>query len=385
MKKTFENHLVDGLLPEKFQMHERIGKGGSGTVYRFSTPEDKGRFYAIKRMQIENEKERQMILKEISNLDKIKSFHQKPKSISEYHGYYIHEGGDYDDCNYCLVFDDHPKTLEDLITSHIKKKNAVSFDYLHQFFREFLFGMAFLQGIKINHRDLKPKNLLIDEQNHLKIIDYGIAEDFSELDSRKSITKSTKYEIAIAGTENYMSPELLSALMDQNSQDLVEINPYKSDVFSFGLIMLELGSLRKVARKNKDLNQMKGEIKENLKNMEESYENEITEKDQKRIFQRIMTTMEKCLSLDPMDREDFVQIFKEQLTWERNNEKFLYHILLEEMELDDIRSFFSTGEKDFIEKHAKLTLEKIKKEQQILKNQEENSKLLNLKEELKAT
>lgn len=50
---------------------------------------------------------------------------------------------------------------------------------------------------KIVHRDLKPDNLMVDAENTLKIIDFGISEWLNE---------DNKYE-AYKGTANYMPPE----------------------------------------------------------------------------------------------------------------------------------------------------------------------------------
>ncbi|KAG6757021.1 hypothetical protein POTOM_037322 [Populus tomentosa] len=79
--------------------------------------------------------------------------------------------------------------------------------------------------LRIIHRDLKTSNILLDYEMNPKISDFGLARSFGENETEASTNK-------VAGTYGYISPEYAN----------YGLYSLKSDVFSFGVLVLEIVS-----------------------------------------------------------------------------------------------------------------------------------------------
>jgi serine/threonine-protein kinase len=90
--------------------------------------------------------------------------------------------------------------------------------------RDICRGMAAAHQVDVVHRDLKPQNILINDQDVIKIVDFGLAAGLSPTDSR--LTRSGSGY----GTPLYMAPEQVRG----GSIDA------RTDIYSLGVIMYEM-------------------------------------------------------------------------------------------------------------------------------------------------
>lgn len=103
---------------------------------------------------------------------------------------------------------------------HLSQHGVFNESEMKFYAAEVILGLDHMHKRFIVYRDLKPANILLDENGHIRISDLGLACDFSKKKPHASV-----------GTHGYMAPEVLS-----------KGTPYDSsaDWFSFGCMLYKL-------------------------------------------------------------------------------------------------------------------------------------------------
>eukprot|EP00253_Pinus_taeda_P024938 PITA_24938 len=115
--------------------------------------------------------------------------------------------------------------LNEINLINVKKRHLLSWRQRYEIIVGTARGLAYLHeesDIRIIHRDIKASNVLLDHQHKHKITDFGLAKLFAD--------DKTHVSTRVAGTFGYMSPEY--AYRGQLTE--------KADVFSFGVLVLEI-------------------------------------------------------------------------------------------------------------------------------------------------
>ncbi|KAF8031498.1 hypothetical protein BT93_D0651 [Corymbia citriodora subsp. variegata] len=196
-----------------FSNHNKLGEGGFGPVYRGTLP--CGKKIAAKRLSQTSKQGMQEFKNEVElvaklqhrNLVRLLGFAtEREETILIYE--YV-PNGSLDQ----LLFDPQQNAQLDWSARHkIMARVARGLLYLHEDSR-----------LRIIHRDLKAGNILLDDNMNPKISDFGVVRIFCAEQTQGTTNR-------IVGTFGYMSPEYI--MYGQFS--------VKSDVFSFGVLMLEI-------------------------------------------------------------------------------------------------------------------------------------------------
>ena len=110
------------------------------------------------------------------------------------------------------------------LADELKGNKKISFQRAFSILDEICNGMSAAEQVNVVHRDLKPSNILINEEDTVKIVDFGLAAAASCLDSR--LTKTG----ILLGTPTYMAPEQIKGKTIDS----------KTDIYSLGVIMYEM-------------------------------------------------------------------------------------------------------------------------------------------------
>ncbi|XP_004298577.1 PREDICTED: probable receptor-like protein kinase At5g39030 [Fragaria vesca subsp. vesca] len=205
---------------------DKLGAGGYGFVFKCKLRS--GRFGAIKLLGKSNANGEDF-MSEVATIGRIHHV-----NVVQLVGYCV-EGS-----KRALVYDFMPNGSLDRYIYSKEESIPLSYKKIYEIAVGVAQGIEYLhQGceMQILHFDIKPHNILLDENFVPKISDFGLAKLYP---ANNSIVSS----MAARGTMGYIAPELFYKNIGGVS--------YKADVYSFGMLLMEMASRRKNLNANVD-------------------------------------------------------------------------------------------------------------------------------------
>ncbi|KAL5761279.1 hypothetical protein ACOSQ2_020117 [Xanthoceras sorbifolium] len=198
----------------------KLGQGGYGGVYKGRLPD--GRDVAVKVLN-ESKGNGEEFINEVASISR--TSHVNVVSLFGY----CFQGR-----KRALVYEFVPNSsLEKFIYQKSPNYKQLKWEKLYQIALGIARGLEYLHrgcNTRILHFDIKPHNILLDEDFCPKISDFGLAKIFPGKESIISMTGAR-------GTIGYIAPEVCCRQFGEVS--------HKSDVYSYGMMVLEMAGGRK--------------------------------------------------------------------------------------------------------------------------------------------
>ncbi|CAB4263087.1 unnamed protein product [Prunus armeniaca] len=205
---------------DDFSDANKLGQGGFGAVYKGRLAN--GTYIAVKRLSKNSEQGDREFKTEVTLVAQLQH-----RNLVRLLGFCLKAG------ERILIYEYVPNTsLNHFIFDPIDQAH-LDWETRYKIIGGIARGLLYLHEdsrLRIIHRDLKPSNILLDEDMNPKIADFGMARLFMT-DQTQGDTKT------IVGTYGYMAPEYV----------IYGRFSVKSDVFSFGVLVLEILSGKRIS------------------------------------------------------------------------------------------------------------------------------------------
>lgn len=266
---------------------EKLGQGGYGSVYKGQLSD--GRLVAVKILDQSNH-EAQDFINEVSTIGRIHHFH-----IIHLLGFCL-EGS-----KQALIYEFMPNgSLGDML----QHKEGTQFCSLGiEKVLEISIGIA--RGIqylhigcesRILHLDIKPQNILIDQNLNPKISDFGLAKMYARNKSTARFTTGAR------GTIGYIAPEIFMRNIGNPSD--------RSDVYSFGMLLLAIVGKRKGDEEWKDSKSSEAYFPSWIYDKFIDQEPEEVEELEVSVLRKMAMVGLWCIQMNPRDRPSMTKVIE---------------------------------------------------------------------------
>ncbi|MCI6377252.1 MAG: Stk1 family PASTA domain-containing Ser/Thr kinase [Clostridiales bacterium] len=195
---------------ERYKLEDFIGQGGMSLVYR-AVDVRTGHSVAVKILKSEYNSDKEF-------LERFQREAQAASLMSHHNLVNLLDVGVEGEYRYLVLEYVNGNTLKDVI----RQKGRLNYQTAIQIAVRILSALQHAHDNGIIHRDIKPQNVLIHADGHVKVSDFGIARMTNAFTISKGDT--------VVGSVHYSSPE-------QATGSVVEAT---SDIYSTGVVMYEM-------------------------------------------------------------------------------------------------------------------------------------------------
>ncbi|KAG2694079.1 hypothetical protein I3760_08G124300 [Carya illinoinensis] len=264
---------------------ESLGEGGFGTVFKGTLRS--GHLVAVKMLN-QSKANGQDFINEVATIGRIHHV-----NIVQLIGFCVHGS------KRALIYEFMPNGS---LNKHIfsSEANILNYNKTYDIALGVARGIDYLHkgcDMQILHFDIKPHNILLDENLNPKVSDFGLAKLYPVEDSIVPLTQAR-------GTLGYMAPEMVY-------QNIGGIS-YKADVYSFGMLLMEMASRRKNLN---PFTEHSSQIYFPTWIHDQLHDGKIIEiqdaiEDDRKICKKMMIVALWCIQLKPTDRPSMNKVVK---------------------------------------------------------------------------
>jgi len=206
-----QDELATGsIFAGRYQIIEQIGRGGMGRVYKAFDTEIQGKV-ALKLIKPE-------IAADKNSIERFRNELKLARKVAHRYVSQMFDLGNHESTYFItMVY----VTGEDL-KSFIRRTGQLSVSKALTLAGQIAEGLSEAHRLGVIHRDLKPRNIIIDKDGNARIMDFGIARSVSS----KGITEKG----IMVGTPEYMSPE---------QTEMIDVD-HRTDLYSLGIVLFEM-------------------------------------------------------------------------------------------------------------------------------------------------
>lgn len=202
------------LISGRYRVGEPVGRGGMATIYRAVDEQMMDRPVAVK------------VLREVYSSDPkfVTRFQREARAASALQHPNIVQVFDYGQSgdSYYIVME----FIDGMdLRRYLKRRGVLSVERGTQIARDVALGLGAAHRRGIVHRDVKPQNIMLNDDGLVKLTDFGIASMYKDADAERLTTTGMTL-----GTVQYYAPE----------QAQGEIVRPSADIYALGIVMYEM-------------------------------------------------------------------------------------------------------------------------------------------------